>query len=205
MDMQGSQLITAPQKAVWEGLNDPETLKSCILGCETIELTGDNKYKVVLGVKIGPVSAKFNSELELRDLVPPDSYTIVFEGKGGVAGFGKGQAQVKLIPQGTSTQLDYVVNAQVGGKIAQVGSRLIDAAAKKIAEDFFQKFNAVLSERTGVADAAAADAAAAAASAASASLPTAQPASADNASSSRMVTIVAAVVIALVVFFFLRR
>ena len=205
--MQGSQLINAPQKAVWEGLNDPETLKSCILGCETIELTGENKYKVVLGVKIGPVSAKFNSELELRDLMPPDSYTIVFEGKGGVAGFGKGQAQVKLIPQGTSTQLDYVVNAQVGGKIAQVGSRLIDAAAKKIAEDFFQKFNAVLSERTGVADAAAADAAAAAASAsaASASLPAARPAATDSGASSRMVTIFAAIVIALIVFFFLRK
>ncbi|HET7670670.1 MAG TPA: carbon monoxide dehydrogenase subunit G [Burkholderiales bacterium] len=141
MEMKGEQLIAAPQKTVWQALNDPEVLKACVPGCESITLTGDNEYQVLMVARVGPVSAKFKGKLTLTDIVPPDSYALSFEGQGGPAGFAKGGAQVRLSKQGLTTKLAYDVKASVGGKLAQIGSRLVDAAAKKVADDFFKNFN----------------------------------------------------------------
>jgi len=145
MEMSGEQLIPAPQAATWTALNDPEILKACVPGCESIELTGENQYQVQMTARIGPVAAKFKGKLALSDIVAPDSYSIAFEGQGGVAGFGKGGAQVQLAPVEIDgrpgTKLTYQVKASVGGKLAQIGSRLVDAAAKKLSEDFFKAFN----------------------------------------------------------------
>lgn len=142
MELTGQQVIAAPIDRTWVALNDPGTLKECIAGCESIDKTGDDEYAVVMAVRIGPVNAKFKGRLKLQNLQPPSSYTIAFEGQGGVAGFGKGSADVRLTPQGGNTTLDYTARATVGGKIAQIGSRLVDAAAKKMADDFFAAFNA---------------------------------------------------------------
>jgi uncharacterized protein len=147
MDMQGSRVLAATQEQAWAALNDPEVLKSCIPGCDTIELTGENQYAIGMGVKIGPVSAKFKGKIALQDIVIPQSYTIQFEGQGGVAGFGNGSAKVALKPVDAGTELVYSAQATVGGKIAQVGQRLIDGVAKSMAEDFFKRFEAVLTER----------------------------------------------------------
>ncbi len=155
MEMTGEQLIPVPQQKVWEGLNDPEVLKACIPGCETIERVSDTEYRVVMTAAVGPVKAKFNGKLLLAELNPPNSYTLSFEGSGGAAGFGKGGAQVALAPDGTGTKLSYKATAQVGGKLAQVGSRLIDGVSRKMADEFFQRFNTRL---TGPAPAAAAEA-----------------------------------------------
>ncbi len=144
MDMTGEQLIPLPRQRVWEALNDPETLKACIPGCESIDRVSDTEYKIAMTAAIGPVKAKFAGKLQLSDLNPPESYTIAFEGSGGAAGFGKGGAKVVLAPEGESTRLVYTANATVGGKLAQIGSRLIDGVAKKMAEDFFAKFNQIL-------------------------------------------------------------
>ena len=141
MEMTGEQLIPASQQQTWDALNDPEILKACVPGCDSIEKTGDNEYLVLMVARVGPVSAKFKGKLALSDLDPPNSYSIAFEGQGGAAGFGKGAAQVRLAPEGGGTRLAYSVKASVGGKLAQIGSRLVDAAAKKIANDFFQAFN----------------------------------------------------------------
>ena len=141
MEMKGEQLIPAPQQTVWNGLNDPQTLKACVPGCESITPTGDNEYQVLMVARVGPVSAKFKGKLTLSDIKPPQSYSIAFEGQGGAAGFAKGGAQVRLSPEGSGTRLAYDVKASVGGKLAQIGSRLIDAAAKKVADDFFRNFN----------------------------------------------------------------
>jgi carbon monoxide dehydrogenase subunit G len=141
MEMTGEQLIPVPQQRVWEGLNDPEVLKACIPGCDTIERISDTEYRVAMTAAVGPVKAKFNGKLLLADLNPPNSYTLSFEGSGGAAGFGKGGAQVALAPEGASTKLSYKATAQVGGKLAQVGSRLIDGVAKKMADEFFQRVN----------------------------------------------------------------
>jgi uncharacterized protein len=141
MEMSGEQLIPVPQARVWAGLNDPEVLKASIPGCESIERVSDTEYKVLLTASVGPVKAKFNGKLLLSDVNPPTSYKLSFEGSGGAAGFGKGGAQVSLAPDGAGTKLSYLANAQVGGKLAQVGSRLIDGVAKKMAGEFFQRFN----------------------------------------------------------------
>jgi carbon monoxide dehydrogenase subunit G len=141
MEMSGEQLIPAPQKAVWEALNDPQMLKACVPGCESIESTAENEYRVLMVARVGPVSAKFKGRLILSDIKPPESYSLTFEGQGGPAGFAKGSAQVRLAAQGPMTKLSYDVKASVGGKLAQIGSRLIDAAAKKVADDFFRNFN----------------------------------------------------------------
>jgi carbon monoxide dehydrogenase subunit G len=141
MEMTGEQLIPASIKATWDALNDPEILKACVPGCESIDKVTENEYQVLMTARVGPVSAKFKGKLALSDLNPPNSYSIAFEGQGGVAGFGKGGAQVSLAPEGAATKLSYSVKASVGGKIAQIGSRLVDMAAKKLAEDFFQAFN----------------------------------------------------------------
>ncbi len=144
MELQGERLISAPIDKTWAALNDPESLKACIAGCESLERTGDDAFAALVAVKVGPVSAKFKGKLRLSDVVPPHSYTIHFDGQGGVAGFGKGSADVVLSEEGASTRLKYHARAQVGGKMAQVGSRLIDAAASKVAEDFFAAFEAHL-------------------------------------------------------------
>ena len=141
MEMTGEQLVPAPQQAVWDALNDPEMLKACVPGCESIEPSGENVYQVLMVARVGPVSAKFKGKLTLSDIRPPQSYSIAFEGQGGAAGFAKGGAQVRLSAEGRKTKLSYDVKASVGGKLAQIGSRLVDAAAKKIADDFFRNFN----------------------------------------------------------------
>ena len=141
MDMQASRQLAVTQQQAWDALNDPEVLKRCIPGCDKVEATGENQYAVGVSVKIGPVSAKFAGKITLSDIVPPQSYTITFDGQGGAAGFGKGNAKVTLTPQGTGCELAYVVHASVGGKIAQLGQRLIDGAAKGMAEDFFKRFD----------------------------------------------------------------
>jgi carbon monoxide dehydrogenase subunit G len=141
MEMTGEQLIALPQQRVWEGLNDPEVLKACIPGCESIERVSDTEYRVAMTAAVGPVKAKFSGKLLLAEVNPPTSYRLSFEGAGGAAGFGKGSAFVKLGSEGPGTRLAYTANAQVGGKLAQVGSRLIDGVARKMADEFFQRFN----------------------------------------------------------------
>ena len=140
MELQGERLIPAPPDKTWAALNDPDTLKACIAGCESLERTGDDAFAAVVAVKVGPVSARFKGNLKMSNVVAPTSYTINFDGQGGVAGFGKGSADVALSPEGAQTRLKYNARAQVGGKMAQVGSRLIDSAAAKVAEDFFKAF-----------------------------------------------------------------
>jgi hypothetical protein len=141
MDMTGEQIIPLPQQRVWEALNDPAILKACIPGCETMEKVSDNEYRVVMSASVGPVKAKFSGKLLLSDLNPPNSYALAFEGSGGAAGFGKGSSTVTLSPADGGTRLAYTAHATVGGKLAQVGSRLIDGVARKMADDFFAKFN----------------------------------------------------------------
>ena len=140
MELQGERLIPASVDKTWAALNDPDTLKACIAGCESLERSGDDGFVALVAVKVGPVSARFKGNLKLTNVMAPNSYTINFDGQGGVAGFGKGSADVALTPEGTQTRLKFSARAQVGGKLAQVGSRLIDAAASKIADDFFKAF-----------------------------------------------------------------
>jgi uncharacterized protein len=151
MEMTGEQFIPLPQQRVWEALNDPAILKSCIPGCESIDKVSGAEYKVVMTAAIGPVKAKFNGKLLLTDLNPPHSYSIAFEGSGGAAGFGKGAAQVSLLPESGGTRLTYKASASVGGKLAQIGSRLVDAAARKLADDFFNAFNEKVASLHGAA------------------------------------------------------
>lgn len=141
MEMTGEQLIPVPQAATWEALNDPAVLKDCIPGCESIILIGDNEYEVIMTAKVGPVSAKFKGKMTVTDADPPRAYTLSFEGQGGVAGFAKGAANVALTPEGGATRLAYSAKAMVGGKLAQVGARLIDSVAKQLAGKFFEAFN----------------------------------------------------------------
>ena len=147
MEMTGSQTLPVSQQIAWEALNDPEILKASIMGCDLLDRTSDTEFLAGVTAAIGPVKAKFKAKLTLSDVNPPESYTIRFDGQGGAAGFGKGEAQVKLIPDGAATRLDYTAKANVGGKLAQIGSRLVDAASKKMADDFFVKFNAELARR----------------------------------------------------------
>ena len=140
MEMTGEQLVPLPQKETWDALNNPAVLKDCIPGCESMERTGDNEYEVVLLAKIGPVSARFKGKMTMTETDPPRAYTLVFEGQGGAAGFAKGQAAVTLIPQEGGTLLAYTAKATIGGKLAQVGSRLVDGVAKKLAGEFFTAF-----------------------------------------------------------------
>ena len=152
MEMLGNRRLGITQQQAWEALNDPETLKKCIPGCDKFDPTGDNEYAVALAVKVGPVSAKFNGKVALAEIMPPDSYRLSFEGQGGVAGFAKGSSSVTLKPPADGTpgcELDYTVQAQVGGKIAQLGQRLIDGAAKSTADDFFKRFEAEMQSRYG--------------------------------------------------------
>lgn len=149
MEMNDTQHINAPRETVYAALNDPEVLKACIPGCESLEKVSDTEMNATVVLRVGPVKAKFKGTVELSDLQPPESYTISGEGKGGVAGFAKGGARVKLIEEGNDTLLEYEVKADIGGKLAQLGSRLIDSTSKKLASQFFQNFSELLEERTG--------------------------------------------------------
>lgn len=140
MEMNQTQRLPVPQQVAWEALNDIALLKQCIPGCESIEPDGENAYQLALTAAVGPVKARFKGRMALQDIQAPDSYTIQFDGQGGAAGFGKGSAKVTLTPEGDETLLTYAVQAQVGGKIAQIGSRLVDAAARKMADAFFARF-----------------------------------------------------------------
>lgn len=141
MELNGERSIEASIEKTWESLNDPAVLQQCIPGCESLERTADDTFTAALALKIGPVNAKFKGLVRLSELNPPNSYTLSFEGQGGMAGFGKGTAAVILTAEGPAqTRLNYTANAKVGGKIAQVGSRLVDATAAKMAEDFFKAF-----------------------------------------------------------------
>jgi hypothetical protein len=144
MDMTGERRIPAPRQSVWEALNDPEVLKASIPGCESLEKTSDNQMKATASVKLGPISARFTGNVTLSDIDPPTGYQINGEGQGGVAGFAKGGATVKLADDGAATLLSYEVHAQVGGKLAQLGARLIDASAKQMADAFFDRFSALV-------------------------------------------------------------
>lgn len=141
MEMTGEQIIPMPQQVTWDALNDTAVLKDCIAGCEAIEQTADNEFSLTMTARVGPVSAKFKGKMTLLDVQAPDAYTLNFEGQGGVAGFAKGEARVTLLPYGDTTRLQYTVKANIGGKLAQVGARLIDGVAKKMAEQFFTAFN----------------------------------------------------------------
>lgn len=140
MDMTGERRIPAPRETVWTALNDPEVLKASIPGCDSLERLSDTQLKATAAIKIGPISARFSGSVTLSDIDPPNGYTISGEGQGGVAGFAKGGAKVALAEDGHDTVLSFTVNAQVGGKIAQLGARLIDATAKQMADAFFDRF-----------------------------------------------------------------
>ncbi|WP_322043743.1 carbon monoxide dehydrogenase subunit G [Paraburkholderia sp. J67] len=141
MELTESHTLPVPQQRAWEALNDTAILKACIPGCESIEADGENAYAVALTAAVGPVKARFKGRMQLADIDAPRSYTIQFEGQGGAAGFGKGDARVTLEPAGEeATTLSYTATAQVGGKLAQIGSRLVDGAARKIATEFFKRF-----------------------------------------------------------------
>ena len=141
MDMQGSRQLAITQQQAWDALNDPAVLKTCIPGCDKVEPSGENQYAIGMAIKIGPVSAKFSGKITLSEINPPASYKLNFEGQGGPAGFGKGDSAVTLTPNSGGCELAYTVHASVGGKIAQLGQRLIDGAAKVMAEDFFKRFD----------------------------------------------------------------
>jgi carbon monoxide dehydrogenase subunit G len=147
MDMQASRQLAVTQQQAWDALNDPEVLKLCIPGCDKVEATELLHYVVGVAVKIGPVSAKFTGKIRLSDMNPPHSYTLSFDGQGGAAGFGKGSAKVVLTPNEGGCELGYTVHAQVGGKVAQLGQRLVDGAAKGMAEDFFKRFDEEMQRR----------------------------------------------------------
>lgn len=141
MTMQGEVILPADKQTVWAKLNDAETLKACIPGCQTLEKTTDTSLEALVKVKVGPVGATFKGKVDLTDLDPPNGYRIIGEGSGGIAGFAKGGAKVTLSDvEGGGTKLNYDVEANVGGKIAQLGSRLIDGVAKKMADQFFANF-----------------------------------------------------------------
>ncbi len=144
MDFSGRYIIAAPPQKVWDAINDPEILKICIPGCEQLDKTSPTEFVATAKLKIGPVSATFKGKVTLSDIDSPRGLTLTGEGQGGVAGFAKGGAQVVLAPEGDGTVLTYTAKASVGGKLAQIGQRLIDGAAKQIADDFFKRFAAAL-------------------------------------------------------------
>lgn len=141
MEITGEYQIASSREQVWEALNDTEMLKKCIPGCESLERVGENELSAKVAVAIGPMRAKFNTRLTLENLNPPASYTLVGESKAGAAGFGRGSADVSLIEQDGGTLLRYAADFKVGGKLAQVGSRLVLGATRKTADDFFGQFS----------------------------------------------------------------
>jgi carbon monoxide dehydrogenase subunit G len=197
MEMSGEYRIEAPREKVWAALNDPEILKQSIPGCDEIEQTSDTSFEAQVTAKVGPVKAKFSGAVQLTDIDAPNGYRISGEGKGGAAGFAKGGANVRLEDDGGATLLKYEVDAQVGGKLAQLGARLIDGTAKKMASQFFENFAEAVTEGG--------DAAPAAEPAAEAPAPAAAPAGAGPSNTSAMAQIGAgtwigaAIIVALVV------
>ena len=150
MEMTGEYRIPASRDQVWAALNDPETLKASLPGCESLEKVSEREFVATVVAKVGPVKAKFNGNVTLSNLDPPQGYTISGEGKGGAAGFAKGGADVRLTEDGGATVLAYTAKADVGGKLAQLGSRLIDGTAKKMADEFFENFRQQLTPPTPV-------------------------------------------------------
>ena len=145
--MTGSRAVSAPLDVVWTALHDPAIIKECVAGCESIEPTSEDVYRMVVAQQIGPISAHFTGTMRVQDAVPPSSYTLCFDGRG-AAGFVKGEARVSLSPNGTqATALEYDANAQIGGKLAQIGSRLVDAVVARQTGEFFSRFEAVMAER----------------------------------------------------------
>ncbi|MEW6255332.1 MAG: carbon monoxide dehydrogenase subunit G [Pseudomonadota bacterium] len=144
MDISGEYRIGAPRETVWAALLDPEMLHRCIPGCKELERTGENAFSAKVQIKVGPVSATFTGSVELQDIVAPDSLRIVGQGNGGVAGFAKGEAKVTLAQDGEDTVLSYVADAQIGGKLASLGGRLIQSTARKLADQFFSSFATAL-------------------------------------------------------------
>jgi uncharacterized protein len=144
MTMNGEVQLAAPREVVWAKLNDAEVLKLCIPGCEELNKTSDTEFNAVATIKIGPVKARFKGRVQLSDMDPPNGYKISGEGEGGVAGFAKGGAAVKLTDKDGGTLLSYDVESQIGGKLAQLGQRLVQGTAKKLADDFFNKFAAAV-------------------------------------------------------------
>jgi len=141
MELSNTRIVPAAPPVVWAALNDPAVLKDCLPGCESLERTGDNAYEVVMAARVGPVSARFNGHMTMREIDPPNAYTLQFEGQGGAAGFVRGEARVTLAPEDEQhTSMTYNAKAQVGGKLAQIGSRLVDGAAAKLTDDFFARF-----------------------------------------------------------------
>ncbi len=151
MDLTGDYRIPAPREAVWAALNDPEVLKACIPGCEELNKTSDTEFVARVVAKIGPVKAGFGGKVTLSDLDPPNGYTITGEGQGGAAGFAKGGAKVRLesVDGGAATILHYAADAQIGGKLAQIGSRLVEGSARKLADEFFAAFAAQVTAKSG--------------------------------------------------------
>lgn len=145
MNIEGEHQLPCNITDAWEALNDPGTLKRCIAGCESIEQTGDNHYECLITAKYGPVKTRFKTVLNVTNIKAPHSYTLTGEGKGGVAGFGKGRADIRLGQEGEMTRLRYQAEFSVGGKLAQVGSRLVASTTRKLANDFFARFSAELS------------------------------------------------------------
>ena len=148
MELTQTHLLPVPLQTAWDALNDPAVLQRCIPGCESLTAAGDGDapaYDIAMQAAVGPVKARFKGRMQLSEITPPRSYTLHFDGQGGAAGFGRGTAQVQLTPEGpTVTRLAYTATAQVGGKLAQIGSRLVDGAARKLADEFFQRFAAEL-------------------------------------------------------------
>lgn len=141
MELSNTRIVPARPSAVWDALNDPAVLKACMAGCESFERAGENAYMIVMSARIGPVSARFNGRMTMTDVDPPNGYTLQFDGQGGAAGFARGEARVTLAPEGEQhTSLTYTAKVQVGGRLAQVGSRLIDGVAAKMSDDFFTRF-----------------------------------------------------------------
>lgn len=140
MELTGQQILSLPVEQVWDALNDPAILQKCIPGCDTFEATGENQYRIVMAATVGPITAKFKGKLVLSDIQPPQSYKLKFDGSGGAAGSGKGTADVNLSTSPEGTVLQYTVSATVSGRLAQVGARLIDGVAKKMADQFFTRF-----------------------------------------------------------------
>jgi uncharacterized protein len=202
MDMTGEFRIPAPRQKVWEALNDPEILRRSIPGCEEVQKVSDNQFEAKVTAKVGPVKARFGGKVTLSDLDPPNGYKISGEGSGGAAGFAKGGATVRLSDDGPGTKLAYTVEAHVGGKLAQIGSRLIDATARKMAEDFFRSFSEVVGGAPAEAAPAAAPAAAAAAPQAAAPAPTPPQPAPPSRRLSPAVWILGLVVVVIVLLYF---
>lgn len=201
MELTGRQIINASRETVYAALNDADILKQCIPGCEELNKTSDTQMDATVSIKIGPVKAKFKGEVELSNLNPPEGYTITGEGKGGAAGFAKGGADVKLSDQDGQTVLDYSVKADVGGKLAQLGGRLIDSTAKKLSGEFFQKFGEIVGQGDGAEAEGAADVQAPAGAADPAMAAAVSDAASTPAESSNTGRNIALVIVAICVFY----